>query len=145
MYDAFTVKDKVHTRRRQTEGARASLEGGAYLLVDGDFEQHVILERLSAKDQAVVVLGEVARGGAIVVGEGDTMAASPVKHVVYRVVAPCCRGTIDVQHAATHRHPPPPTVASCTRSSISPCCVRPLVPAAPIALSVFENVVAGRV
>lgn len=52
-----------------------------YLLVDGDFEQLVILERLGAEHQTVVVLGEVARGGAIVVAEGDTVAASPMEHV----------------------------------------------------------------
>lgn len=113
---------------------RLSEREGTYLLIDGDFEQLVILERLSAEHQSVIIFGEVARGGAVIVGERDAVAASPVEHVVYRVVMPCCCGTIDVQRAATHRHPPPPTVASCTRSSIDPC-ARPSILAAPPALA----------
>lgn len=52
-----------------------------YLLIDGDFEQLVILEWLGAEHQTVIVLREIARGGAIVVAEGHTVAASPVEHV----------------------------------------------------------------
>lgn len=55
-----------------------------YLLVDGDFEQLVVLERLGAEHQTVVVLGEIARGGAVAVAEGDTVAAPPVEHVERR-------------------------------------------------------------
>lgn len=71
-------------RASRTHGAGE--EGKGYLLVDGDFEQFVILERLGAEHQAIIVLGEVARGGAAVVGEGDAVAASPMEHVVRRAV-----------------------------------------------------------
>lgn len=52
-----------------------------YLPIDGDFEQLVVPERLGAKHQAVIVLGRVARGGAVVVAEDDTAATSSMKHV----------------------------------------------------------------
>jgi len=55
-----------------------------YLLVDGDFKQLVILERLGAEHQTEIVFGKIARGGAAVVAESDTVAASPMEHVERR-------------------------------------------------------------
>lgn len=65
---------------------RANVSRGrcVHLFVNSDFEQLIILERLGAEHQTVIVLGGVARGRAVVVAEGDTMSASPVEHVERR-------------------------------------------------------------
>lgn len=110
-----------------------------HLLVDGDFEQLVVLERHGAEHQAVVVLGEVARGGAVVVAEGDTVAASPVEHVERR--SPCC---VLVCRAASCR-----AVRSVGRSTYqarrAPRCAAPRrVVSPPFALRYCEPTVSNR-
>jgi len=102
-----------------------------YLLVDDDLEQFIILERLGAEHQAILELGQIACGGAVVIAESDTATASPMEHVEPRW-SPCrvvpCGATVDitvsiparraVAERATHRRPSPFTARTpCTRDS----------------------------